>query len=345
MENNSIDIVITYLDGNDVEWQQERNRYVAGDKSDINPNRYRNWDNLRYWFRSIETNAPWVRTIHFVTWGHVPGWINLEHPKLKIVRHEDYIPAEWLPTFSSRCIDMNLHRIPGIADNFIYFNDDMFLTSQTEPKDFFLNGLPCDAAIITTSGYRMKNDISDLHLAPIIDASVINKYFNKKQVIRQSINKWYNVKYGKLNLISLLMFPYSNFVGFMNFHLPYSYTKRTYEEVWDKEYAICASTCEHKFREVNDLNHWVFTYWQYAKGTFSPRNPNVGKCFQLHTYEDAVNASQSIKEKRYKMICLNDSLNSNDDFDAIKTCVNSALQELFPVESSYELSEGEIQCK
>lgn len=337
MGKESIDIVITYLDGNDTDWQEEKNRYIVGEKSDINPNRYRNWDNLRFWFRSIEENAPWVRYIHFVTWGHVPNWLNLKHHKLRIVKHEDYIPSRWLPTFSSRCIDMNLHRIPEIADNFVYFNDDMFLTNSTSPEDFFVNGLPCDSAIISTSGYCMKNDISDLHLAPIIDSAVINKYFDKKKVIRNNRSKWYNYKYGKWNLITFLMFPYSNFVGFMNFHLPYSYNKKTYEEVWNKEYEICSATCAHKFREVNDLNHWVFTYWQYAKGTFMPRKPNIGRCFQLHTYDDAVGASKCIKEKQYKMICLNDALNSNSDFERIKKCVNNSLKGLFPHRSSYEL--------
>ena len=339
MESNSIDIVITYLDGNDLDWQKQRNSFVAGDKADINPNRYRNWDNLKYWFRGIEMNAPWVRYIHFVTWGHYPEWLNTHHPKLRIVKHDDYIPKEWLPTFSSRCIDMNLHRIPELAEHFVYFNDDMFLVNQTESSDFFVNGLPCDTAIITTSGYRMKNDISDLHLAPIIDASVINKYFDKKEVISRNKNKWYNLKYGKLNLITLLMFPYSNFVGFMNFHLPYSYNKKTYEEVWNKENKICSATCSHKFREVNDLNHWLFTYWQYAQGSFVPRSPNMGKCFQLHTYEDAVNAKNSIENRTFKMVCLNDCLNDNEDFERIKICVNSALQEMFPEMSSYELPE------
>ena len=135
--NQEIDFVLTYLDGNDIEWQKEKNRFSPGGTSDVNPNRYRDWDNLRYFFRAIERFAPWVRKVHIVTWGHIPSWLNADHPKIHIVNHKDYIPEDWLPTFSSRCIDMNLHRIPGLSERFVYFNDDTFLTAPVKEEDFF----------------------------------------------------------------------------------------------------------------------------------------------------------------------------------------------------------------
>ena len=45
-------------------------------------NRYRDWNNLRYWFRGVEKFAPWVRKIHFVTWGHIPDWLDTTNPKI-----------------------------------------------------------------------------------------------------------------------------------------------------------------------------------------------------------------------------------------------------------------------
>lgn len=68
-----IDFVITWVDGSDPAWQQEKRKTLeaCGLKSaaDDRKERYRDWDNLQYWFRGVEQLAPWVRKVHFVTWG------------------------------------------------------------------------------------------------------------------------------------------------------------------------------------------------------------------------------------------------------------------------------------
>lgn len=92
---------------------------------------------LQYWFRGVEKFAPWVNRIYFVTWGHIPSWLNLSHPKLKVVRHEEFIPTDYLPTFSSHPIELNLHRIKGLSERFVYFNDDTFLIRPVLQEDFF----------------------------------------------------------------------------------------------------------------------------------------------------------------------------------------------------------------
>ena len=112
-----IDFVITWVDGSDPAWQQEKRKTLeaCGLKSaaDDRKERYRDWNNLQYWFRGVEQFAPWVRKVHFVTWGHLPEWLNTSAPKLNIVNHEDFIPEEFRPTFNSHTIEWNLHRIQG----------------------------------------------------------------------------------------------------------------------------------------------------------------------------------------------------------------------------------------
>lgn len=71
----------------------------------------------------------------------MPEWLNTECPKLRIVRHEEYIPSEYLPTFNSNVIELNLHRILDLSERFINFNDDMFVIGETQKSDFFENGL------------------------------------------------------------------------------------------------------------------------------------------------------------------------------------------------------------
>ena len=117
-----IDFVILWVDGNDPKWQSEKATYDSNINDDSNSaSRYRDWGLLPYWFRGVEKFTPWVNKIHFVTWGHVPEFLNLNNPKLNIVNHKDFIPEEYLPTFSSHAIELNIHRIPGLSEKFIYF--------------------------------------------------------------------------------------------------------------------------------------------------------------------------------------------------------------------------------
>lgn len=331
-----IDFVLTYLDANDVEWQKEKNKYTPGATADVNPNRYREWDNLVYFFRSIDKFAPWVRKVHIVTWGHVPSWLDVNHPKINIVNHKDYLPAEWLPTFSSRCIDMNLHRIPDLAEQFVYFNDDMFLTGPVEPEFFFKNGLPCDAAVLSAQAFNL-NDSVRMYFAPYVDTGVINKYFKIKKVIKSDLWKWINLKYRSELFRTLTMLPYPHFICFRNFHLPYGYLKSTYDEVWRREPEFLSAASAHKFRDIADPNHFLFTYWQYVTGKFTPRDVKYGKYYSIHRLEDAKNAAKDIESKKYKMMCINDTIIDNNDFEQIKETVNSALQLLLPEKSSFEI--------
>jgi len=117
--NKPIDFVMIWVDGNDPEWQKEKAKYDGSVVTTANSEvRYRDWDNLQYWFRAVEKYAPWVNKIHFVTWGHIPKWLDTTNPKLNIVKHSDFIPEEYLPTFSSHTIELNLHRIEGLAEIF-----------------------------------------------------------------------------------------------------------------------------------------------------------------------------------------------------------------------------------
>ena len=113
---------------------------AAGNASDdyYSANRFRDNEELRYSLRSIWRFAPWVRHVYIVTNGQVPHWLNLDHPRLTLVSHSDIYPnTSHLPTFSSPSIESHLHRIPNLADYYIYFNDDVLLGNEVWPEDFF----------------------------------------------------------------------------------------------------------------------------------------------------------------------------------------------------------------
>ena len=139
-----IDFVVTWVDGNDPEWRKQKNEYSPKKTEEADACRYRDMDIFNYWFRAVETYAPWVNKVYLVTWGHLPTWLNTNHPKLVVVKHEDYIPEEYRPTFSSRPIELNFHRIQGLSEHFVTFNDDTIINAPITPEFFFKKGLPCD---------------------------------------------------------------------------------------------------------------------------------------------------------------------------------------------------------
>ena len=340
MEKYPIDFIITWVDGNDPEWQAQKAKY-KGEKGDSRTSRYRDWDTLRYLLRGMEKFAPWVHRVFLVTCGHLPAWLNTEHPKLRIVRHEDYIPHEFLPTFSSRTIDMNFQRIPELAEHFVYFNDDMLLLGKVRPEDFFRKGLPCDTAImrpavIKTMKAGTKETNAEMYLAPIIDMALINKHFNKHSAVMKNFFKWYSPRYGKEMLKTMTFSIWNFFPGIREYHCCYSYLKETYRELWELEEEAFNNVCSHRFRVNTDYNHWVFSYWQMAKGQFAPRDPGFGTAYSLGDDDEANRKIyRTMKSRKHKLVCVNDSV-SDVNYDRVLAELTGCLQEIFPGKSGFE---------
>jgi len=129
-----MDIVITYVNGLDPLWRESYTRHTH---IPVMTKRFRDWGTLPYLFRSIGENMPFVENVFLVVSGEsqVPSWVNRD--TVKVVLHEDFIPAEFLPTFNSNPIEMYLHRIKGLNERFLYFNDDMYVMRPCREEDFF----------------------------------------------------------------------------------------------------------------------------------------------------------------------------------------------------------------
>ncbi|MCL2719254.1 MAG: Stealth CR1 domain-containing protein [Lachnospiraceae bacterium] len=330
-----IDFVIYWIDGNDPEWLAEKAKYSPTEAiSDDRDLRYRDWENLQYIFRGIEKFAPWVNNIHLVTWGHLPKWLNINAPKLKIVLNDDFIPSEYSPTFSSHPKELNMHRIPGLSEHFVYFNDDMFILKKTKPDDFFKDGKPCDCAILTAHSH---NEAEPYMFMQYRATGMVNKYFNMRDVIKNNRRNWFNLKYGKMNFRSWVLSGLPRFPGFWQQHLPYSLLKSTLEELWEKEYDNLHQTCLNRFRSMSDFNIWVFRNWQLAAGNFYPRSIKTGKSFVLNNDASFSQIAEYIFNQTGKMICINDADLSWDEFQKYKADLINVFDEILPDKSEYEL--------
>ena len=134
-----MDVVITFVDGSDPLWREDYRRTLDVPALE---KRYRDWGLLRFLFRGIETHLPFVRKVFLVVSrdSQVPAWVNRE--RVDVVLHEEIIPAAYLPTFNSCTIEMFLHRIPGLDERYLYFNDDIIPMLDCTEEDFFPEGHP-----------------------------------------------------------------------------------------------------------------------------------------------------------------------------------------------------------
>ncbi len=328
---DKIDFVVTWVDDADPVWQKKKADFTGVCFEEGNcAARYRDWDTLKYWFRGVEKYAPWVNNVYFITDDQKPEWLNLNHPKLKWIKHTDYIPKEYLPTFNSNVIEWNIHRIEGLSEKFVYFNDDMFLIKDTKPKDFFVDGLPCDLPclnILYPNGffsYLLFNNIN-----------LLNEHFSLKESIKANPIKW--IKGQSLSsLFKLLLYGRRDLIpNSVSWHIQISYIKKMFEVLWEKEFQKVHETCKNKLRTKNDISIWSVRDWQIFSGEFYPKRP-IGKLFQTYAMEQSNGAIDYIKKQKGKVICLNDTEKENS-FEEHKKLLAQAFQELFPEKSSYEI--------
>lgn len=334
MNEPEIDFVIPWVDGNDPEWLAEKAKYdaYAGVEAEINVEaRYRDWGLMKYWFRGVEKFTPWVRKIHFLTWGHLPAFLDVDHPKIHVVKHQDFIPEDCLPIYNSSAIEVVLNRIPDLEEHFVYFNDDMFITKNMKKKDFFIDGLPCGyfednpffAYGNSDYGHRLYNDLY-----------LVNKHFNKHAQMRRNLKKWFSQPlFSKSFFYTLLSSPWAKILGIPSNHLPSAFLKSTWIRVWSKESDFLNRTLHSRFRTANSVQQDLFRYWQFAEGRFSPRRER-GAYYPV-SKNIINNIEKEIESPSVDFICLNDCC-EDAAFEQCKMVLEKAFDNLLPKKSSFE---------
>lgn len=332
-----IDFVVTWLDSSDPEWQKEYSKYRGGTHREDNA-RFRNWDFFRYWFRSIEKYAPWVNKVFLVTNGTFPKWINTNHPKLVLVKHSDYIPIDLLPVFNSRTIELFLHRIPGLSEQFVYFNDDCYLNAPITQEYYFKDGLPCDDNTELQSNRPQYNPLNPFNVRIIeyCDVALINYHFKRKEVVKASPKRWLGKHLGVKGIInSLLLYRQGSFEYFIRRHNEQPFLKSTFKEAWEKEPEMLNKSCT-RFRADISLNPYFIRYWQFATNKFYPIHFN-GK-FYILKKSQLERIKNAFKNKDIQSLCLNDSpIMSEDEYQETHDFINTLFMDTFPRKSTFEI--------
>lgn len=311
-----IDIVYTWVDGNDEEWRRSKAHYQGAKASApsrvFHDERFRNRDELCYSLRSVAAFAPWVRRIHIVTADQQPSWLNTDHPKINLVSHRDvYDDPSWLPTFNSSGIETQLHHVPGLARRFIYFNDDFFLGQLCAPRDFF-------------------------------HANGIVRYFPSDQRAYEPDIDRKSEEYiqADRNAIELLLAEGGTVGRQIMIHAPYASDRLLLEEMeskWSDAFAQCASS---RFRSSNDVRPIAFMQYHYGyrtgralPGRISHRYLALWKATVLEQMAGVA------RDRSFKTFCINDVGLQPERTDEVNRGVSDFLEQYFPTPSPFELTD------
>ncbi|KAA9105630.1 stealth conserved region 3 domain-containing protein [Microbacterium rhizomatis] len=310
-----VDMVFSWVDGSSSEFQRQRaaaqSEYVVGEGDD-GPARYRHVDELRFALRSVNMYAPWVRRIFIATDSERPAWL-AEHPKVTIVRSEDFFPdPSVLPIHNSHAVESQLHRIDGLAEHFLYSNDDMFFGRPVEPELFFSAG---GVTRFVESGVRIGTG------APRAGRS---GHDNALRVNRALLER----RFGRVITHDLE-------------HCPVPLRRSILSELEEAFPDDFARTSASRFRSATDISVTNSLYHYYSLFTgraVSTREPRVR--YLQTTLSDSLGRMERLAERRdIDMFCLNDGGEAEVPEHVRVRTVQSLLGTLFPVRAPWERSE------
>lgn len=291
-----MDIVITYVNGLDPVWQQDYERHTH---IPVLEKRFRDWGTLRYLFRGIERHMPFIGNVFLVVSheSQVPEWIDRQ--AVKVVLHSDIIPEEYLPTFNCNPIEMHLHRIPGLDEEYLYFNDDMYPMLPCSETDFFREGkgvIGIGHHWIATNMYKHICRNSD-RLARKMAGGVPSLRFLRPQ------------------------------------HICSPMLRSVCEELYGNARAEILASLS-RTRTGNDLNQYLYLDYMYLKDRLI--NEKLSK---KHISVGAATASgirKALLHPTRKLVCINDVHLSEKKYRRLRETILEAFEQLFPQPSKYE---------
>lgn len=307
-----IDLVYLWVNGNDPQWLAKRNACIGKteEKSAVNcDGRYADNDELKYSLRSIEKYAPWIRRIFIVTDNQVPVWLDTSNARVRIVDHKEIMPDVCLPCFNSAVIEHFLYKIPGLAEHFIYANDDMFINKSVTPETFFgKDGLP----------------IVRFNRRPFRKWTLL---FKEKVQGKRLSNYVQTIR----NSAELVEKKYGKYYGGKTHHNIDAYLRSDYEhaaKVFEDE---IRTTLPNHVRSENDIQRNIYSYVALAEKRAHLHYVTQRTSFRLHIQ----NESHYGKLERYNPIlfCMNDSQYAKD---CDRKRAAAFLDKRFPEKSQYE---------
>lgn len=294
-----IDAVITWVDGADRKHLKKRKHYMAPVRSPmrgplhengINPHRWACSDELSYCLRSIANNAPWIRKIWIVTDAQTPDLTRVPSDllsKIILIDHRALFSGfeHVLPTFNSLAIESMMWRIPDLAEHFIYFNDDVFLTAPITPEDVFIDSAP----VLRGKWVNYNNLTAGRHQRR--DPALFNHY--------TQINAAAMMGFGSDNL-------------FASAHVVHPLCQSVFAQLFDDHNDAFMRNIGHRFRDVEQflpqgLHNHACIQAENCKLEATQDHLHL-RTGAIHDYplEDVRNYLRQALQPEYKFLCVND---------------------------------------
>ncbi len=239
-----IDIVIAWVDGNDLELKKKRHKYLRGeDASDaVSDTRFASDNEIYYNIASILKYVPFCRNIFVVTDNQRPEFIEefaaqglCSADKIRVVDHREIFKGyeQHLPTFNTRSIESMLWNIEGLSDYFIYLNDDFFFNSTAQVDDF-LNG----ESLVIYGHWK--------------SSFVLNTKLKYRQFLQRQFGKPIQPKHMIAQMLG------ADILGFKKFfeihHYPHIVDRHALKDYLLAHPPLLETQIKYKFRSVEQLN-------------------------------------------------------------------------------------------
>jgi hypothetical protein len=311
--HGEIDVVYTWVDGSDERWRGEFEEWSSRDGRDVTTDRdldearFRDNDELRYSLRSLWFNCNWVRRIFLVTADQVPAWLNVDEGSVEVVSHRDILPQTCLPTFNSHAIESSLHRIDGLSDRFVYFNDDVFAGRPLRPDHFFTSsGLPkvfqSDAAV---------PGVNDLGERAIDNAAIRGR--------------------------RLLARDFGRVAAFKPHHAPFALSRGVLDELSKRYTDEFDATMHHRFRHPDDISVAASLAQNYALATGQAVLGSLAvEYVHLESARLRWHLDRLLLGRRFDTFCINETETPVADRRRAAALIREFLAEYFPAPAPWE---------
>lgn len=313
-----IDIVFSWVDGTDVEFQRQRAKrmqsYVVGDGDDSEA-RYRQIDELKYALRSVYSYAPWIRNIFIATDSPRPAWL-ADHPRVTIVPSEAmFADTSVLPTHNSHAVESQLHHIEGLSEHFLYSNDDMFIGRPVQPELFFSPGGVSKFVEATT---RIGLGENEPERSGFENAARVNR--------------------------ALL---HARFGATITRHLEHCAAplRRSVMAEMEREFPEeFRRTAASRFRSSTDISVTNSLYHYYALLTGRAVEQTSARVLYVETTlkQSTEQLRRLRKDRRFDMFCLNDGSKPEIGVEERREAVIDFLEAYFPVPAPWEVGAADI---
>ncbi len=275
-EHIQVDAVITWVDGNDKNWQEKINAYSESKinfSSETHLKRYNSIGEIDVAIKSIIKFAPFIKTIFLVTDNQAPESFDSlkslaqnKNINLQLIDHKVLFNGfeEYLPTFNSCTIGSMLFNIPNLSEHFIIFNDDTFIMREVSITDFFINGEP-----IIRGEWQPFNENRTLR----------NTYHSLLSSLGKPIKK-NKTSFKKLQQNSAKLALMDKYVR--RFHTPVCVRKSTLTNFFKKD-AVLRENIKHRFRNENQfIISSLSEHLEIKNNTYHYRNESQLTYFQSY---------------------------------------------------------------